>query len=299
MRILIARHVGITSLSYTPDGGTLFGSGWRGAGPDRDGLNVWNLGGASARADIRHAGILVWRCWPLPDARDIGLALTLPDGTIQRLPVPVGVGWHVAVSPAGDRVVVAEWTTDRAVVGYRISPDRENRLWHRPYASETVRCFAVEYDATRERFLSTEFDWRATTATARWRSAADGSPQGDPISLTRSTTDTRLLPDGSRLIAIARGTLFSYDLAHPEAKPAKATSGNRRHFTGMAVHPNSRRVLATCNDASVREYDAATLAPIRAYDWKVGKLHCVTIAPDGLTAAAVGGRRKVVVWDLE
>ena len=58
-------------------------------------------------------------------------------------------------------------------------------------------------------------------------------------------------------------------------------------------------MFATCNDETVREYDAITLQELRAYAWKVGKLRCVAVAPDGLTAAAGSDTGKVVVWDLE
>jgi WD40 repeat protein len=35
------------------------------------------------------------------------------------------------------------------------------------------------------------------------------------------------------------------------------------------------------------------------WDWKIGDVNDVAIAPDGLTAAAAGSNKKVAVWDLE
>jgi hypothetical protein len=35
-----------------------------------------------------------------------------------------------------------------------------------------------------------------------------------------------------------------------------------------------------------------------ALDWRVGCIHCLALAPDGLTAAA-GGDGEIVIWDLD
>jgi hypothetical protein len=37
----------------------------------------------------------------------------------------------------------------------------------------------------------------------------------------------------------------------------------------------------------------------REYNWKVGGLTALAVAPDGLTAAVAGSEKKIVVWDLD
>jgi len=35
------------------------------------------------------------------------------------------------------------------------------------------------------------------------------------------------------------------------------------------------------------------------WEWKIGQINDVAIAPDGLTAAAAGSSKKLIVWDLD
>jgi hypothetical protein len=49
----------------------------------------------------------------------------------------------------------------------------------------------------------------------------------------------------------------------------------------------------------VRFWDAEALTQRAAFDWEVGKVRGVAFSPDGMTAAAVGEKSKVVVWDVE
>ncbi len=132
---------------------------------------------------------------------------------------------------------------------------------------------------------------------ARWRSTETGKAQGKPIFTTEDISlGNQLAANGNRLVGYRNGAIFSRDISNPTARPT--TLRSRKHFTGLAVHPDGRRVFATCNDETVREYDAVTQQELQAYARKVGKLTCVAVAPDGLTAAAGSDTGKVVVWDL-
>ena len=44
--------------------------------------------------------------------------------------------------------------------------------------------------------------------------------------------------------------------------------------------------------------DASSGAELKSYDWRIGKVLAIAVAPDGLTAAAAGDG-VVAVWDIE
>jgi WD40 repeat protein len=103
-------------------------------------------------------------------------------------------------------------------------------------------------------------------------------------------------PDG-KLLAGAYGPIANvFDVA-TEEKIATVKPGSK-HFKGLAFTPNGR--LATVsNDRTVRVWEARTLKEVRAYEWKIGKLSAVAVAPDGQRMAAGGDTGRVVVWDVD
>jgi hypothetical protein len=66
-----------------------------------------------------------------------------------------------------------------------------------------------------------------------------------------------------------------------------------------AVTPDGRRGLGRVGDSGVGVFDLATGAEVRRFDWQVGLLDAVAVAPDGLTAAVAGARGDVALFDLD
>ena len=104
-------------------------------------------------------------------------------------------------------------------------------------------------------------------------------------------------PDGSAIAGIYGPVLGVVDVE--TGKKLAAIKPGKQHFKGLAFTPDGKRLIAVNNDAAVRVYDTATWKETAGYEWEIGKLTAVAVAPDGLRAACGSDKGRVVVWDLE
>jgi WD40 repeat protein len=104
-------------------------------------------------------------------------------------------------------------------------------------------------------------------------------------------------PDGI-VIAGNYGPILGVVNAKTGEKVAALRPG-RKHFTGFCFTPDGKRLIGVNNDAAVHVYDTATWTELTGYEWQIGKLTAVAVAPDGLRAACGSDRGRVVVWDLD
>ncbi len=322
MRILTSRYKRIAHLKYGADGSRLFGFGEsmsvrrQGRFVTLAGVEWWDPH-VSTEPDrgvadcVANGGFCV-----LPDSGFVAahrvadtftsraVAYDVDGNNPLQLPVGhAGLYTLIALSAKGDHLLVGNHSDPFDLLRFRlplIHPAEPVVRRSVPPSTSPSRsdCLAFEFPKAGDQFLSVEI--HLNQMLGQWRTLADLAPVGSPLPLTSATSAVRFAVEDTRLVAVAGHSLFSYDLTRSAKAPVKNVSGvNRKHFTGIAVHPDGRRVLATCNDETVREYDAVTLQELRAYAWQVGRLRCVAIAHDGLTAAAGSDTGKVVVWDLE
>lgn len=76
-------------------------------------------------------------------------------------------------------------------------------------------------------------------------------------------------------------------------------SVQRKLFRDFRFNHQGNQLLAVSGDTKVRVWDTPTWTQTDSYDWQIGKLTCLDVAPDGLRYAAGGSSGKVVVWDAE
>ncbi len=325
MRVFKSNHRRLYQLAFSWDGAFLYATSDDTTRWGKRGVDRWELGGSGVAEKLGGIPVQATDFCPLPDGDLIvGGHRTSTDDAACLLIVavvdPTGVQppWElprcrfptrISVSPAGNRFLAhgVDWGRRATLLSYRLPlrppvlPEWSVRVT--PLTDGYSSWLAgFEFEPSGERVWSlevTSFVNVPGKVAGRWRSADTGKPLGKPIPITGDlTVDTRLAATGDRLIGYSRAAMTSLDLTGSTPKPVRVVNDTRKHFTGLAVHPDGRRVFATCNDETVREYDAVTLHELRAYAWKVGKLRCLAVAPDGLTAAAGSDTGKVVVWDL-
>lgn len=104
-------------------------------------------------------------------------------------------------------------------------------------------------------------------------------------------------PDGQTL-AVSQGPhVFVFDL--PDRRLHGTIESHPQQVASVTFAPHGRHLATASLDGTVRFWDAESLGERAAYDWKLGKMRCVRFHPDGMTAAAVGDKSAVVIWDVE
>lgn len=106
------------------------------------------------------------------------------------------------------------------------------------------------------------------------------------------------LPDDGRA-AIAAGSYVHLVDPAGERKPVKVKSGSRA-VTALAPTPDGRSLLVGGKPGRVEVFDLGGPAPVRraAFDFEVGGVHGLAVAPDGLTFA-VAADKGLLVCDME
>ncbi len=103
---------------------------------------------------------------------------------------------------------------------------------------------------------------------------------------------------GSPLVAVGvNNAIYFADATEQKRKPRKVKSGFRR-ITAIAALPDGRRVIVGGRPEGVEVYDPATAELVVRYDFGLGGINGVAVAPDGLTFA-VAGEEGVGAYDWD
>lgn len=305
MRVLRAGNGKVLGLTFSPDARALA------AYVEGYGVFLWNLdaGGPPVclhpQADYRAAnlaftpsgrgvGWLDRKGWMVYDRDGRGTALhrLSGDGQIDCL-IP---------GPNGDRAFTRHSFPEFALVGWRAVGRGWEREWEVPTRQLTMDRLAVAPSGDKLAVLTrsaTDPHCREQFPKLELRSAVSGRVLSSAPYPYRHIFDPPVVsPDGAHVVNVHQQTIVAWK-AGDGGEPVLVRDASKKHFMAAAFDPTGRYLFAARFDATVHVFDAAGWGCRVRYDWGIGPLRTVTVAPDGTLAAAGGEGGQVVIWDVD
>jgi WD40 repeat protein len=119
-------------------------------------------------------------------------------------------------------------------------------------------------------------------------------PEGTILALAFSAAED--------LFAVARGRdvgLWYYDESHRGYRRRRVLRYGET-VRAIAFTPDGQSLLVGGDDWTVHVHDVATGQKRTGFNWRLGPVHALAVAPDGMTAAVSGrDRTGILLWDLE
>lgn len=291
MRLLEGHRGPVRAVAYSPDGAVLASGG-----KDHS-VQLWPLTESHRRRrQMGQHGDWVRGLAFAPDGKSLASAGWDDQvclwgverrSQLTRYPEHLGGAWAVAFSPAGDLMVSGAGNGTLAFFprGEERPPPR--RIAHR----KPLSCVAFTPDG--KYLLTGSHDGTVQMWNAPWQQYLDTVQQHEGwVYCVAASSDSQLIAAGDE-----EGRVIVSQVE--DDRGAISIAAHVGPVAGLEFVPGGRGLLTVGWDGTARLWDAATGRERMAYDWGVGKLHCLAIAPDGMTAAAGAENGAVVMWDLE
>jgi WD40 repeat protein len=313
MRILSGHRADVLSVSYSPDGRWLASAGWDGI------VCVWDLATGDTirvgRTPYAHALAVAF------SARGEFLAVLLRDdhpldemfgdfGNLAwvRLEEPRPYGDMIRSDDTFFPILSPNRRALRcmAVAGYTdavaVSDGEEwITVWNPNHRDLLRRTRTEKWRATALAFGPDERGMAAVGV-----GEASGIYYWSPWRLSEKPMQLPLPASRGQAVAISRDgkhVVGAFDSGlliwwKPGSKWPRVIQAHEGAVRSLAFSPDGRLLFSSGADGLVKSWDADRGHAIQTFDWQIGDIHCLAVAPDGLTAAA-GGNREIVVWDLD
>ncbi len=219
----------------------------------------------------------------------------------QRLSDP-GQIFRLIPAPAGDRVFTQHSFPELAIVGWRAAGGGWEREWEVPTRQLAVEGLAVAPGGDKLAVLTrsaADPKWGDKAPALELRSAVSGRVlTSAPYPYKCVTRPLVVSPDGRHVVGLHHMTVVVWT-AGEAGDPVQLRDTSRKHFMAAAFGPTGRHLFVARFDATVHVFDAAGWGCRVRFDWGVGPLRSVAVAPDGTLAAAGNERGEVVIWDVD
>jgi WD40 repeat protein len=108
-------------------------------------------------------------------------------------------------------------------------------------------------------------------------------------------------PDGQTLAVASGSEVLLYDVHSGKKRWKKRgrLAGHTGVITQLAYQPGGHLLATGSRDQTVRFWDMRQQREVTSFDWGIGKVRCLTFAPDGMTCAAGGDSGRVALWDVD
>jgi WD40 repeat protein len=287
LAVLRGHEYGVTSVSYSPEGGRIVSGSRNGT------ARVWDAESGACLAVFRGHEDMVHSVAYSPDGRRIasGSYRTVrvwdaESGTC--LAVLCGHdSWVDSVSYSPDGRRIASGSADKTV---RVWDAESGRLLAALRGHEDT-VHSVAYSPDGRRIASGSWD-----RTVRVWDAESGASLAVLHGLER-VQSVAYSPDGRRIASASHETVRVWDAER--GTPLAVLEGLEGSVKSATFSPDGRRIFTGCLDHTLRIWDAesgACLAVLHGHqDW----VESVSVSPDGRRIVTGSGDKAVRVWDAE